>query len=310
MFGLNEIVGPSYFKDVANDQLMVTSRFLTIQGEGPLASRVAYFIRLTKCSLACSWCDAFFDQGDYMSFDEIEADIEAQIDKFYEGNVPEFAKHSSYEETEVEYPNGPNYPVNRTVTRYKRKDIALIVTGGEPSLQKNLSPFLERMSKIFRWTQIESNGTHFLKDIPDSTILVVSPKCAEKDGKPTKYLTPRPEVLERANVLKFVVHDDPESPYHDIPEWAYTWKEQTGRDIYISPMNIYNDLPEKAKAVRDGRNQIDIEDRSTADEVISFWEKGLLDMEANQRNHEYAGHLVIKNGFVLNLQQHLYVSVA
>lgn len=245
-----------------------------------------------------------------MTFDEIEQDIEAQINKYFDGNVPEFAKHYSYEEADYDYSDGPNFPAYALVTRHKPKDIALIVTGGEPSLQKNLGPFLERMSKIFRWTQIESNGTHEVKNIPSSTILVVSPKCAEKDGKPTKYLTVRPEVLKRANVLKFVVHNDPESPYYDIPEWAYQWKAETGRDIYISPMNIYNDLPEKAKAIRDGRNSIDIEDRSTSDEVVSFWEKGLLDMAANQRNHEYAGQLVIKNGFVLNLQQHLYVSLA
>lgn len=287
MFGLNEIVGPAYFKEAASEQLMVTSRFLTIQGEGPYASRVAYFIRLTKCSLACSWCDAFFDQGDWMSFDEIEADIEEQLEKYFNGNVPGYAKH---DET-------------------KKKEIVLIITGGEPMLQKNIGPFLERMSNIFAYTQIESNGTH-LQEIPDSTVLVVSPKCAEKDGKPTRYLTPRPEVLERVNALKFVVSAEEDSPYHDIPEWAYEWKATTGRDIYISPMNIYNDLPQKAKDVRDGRNRIELDDRSTADEVISFWEPGLLDMAKNQANHEYAGSLVIKHGFVLNLQQHLYVSLA
>jgi len=116
--------------------------------------------------------------------------------------------------------------------------------------------------------------------------------------------------LARANVLKFVVNSDPTSPYFDIPEWAYQWNRDTKKDIYISPMNIYNDLPEKAKKIRDGRNQIDIEDRSTADEVISFWEPGLLNMTENQANHEHAGQMVVRHGFVLNLQQHLYVSLA
>ena len=59
MFGLNEKVGKSYFKD-AGDKLFVTSIFYTIQGEGPMRGRPALFVRLAKCNLGCSWCDAFF----------------------------------------------------------------------------------------------------------------------------------------------------------------------------------------------------------------------------------------------------------
>jgi 7-carboxy-7-deazaguanine synthase len=51
-------------------------------------------------------------------------------------------------------------------------------------------------------------------------------------------------------------------------------------------------------------------ERSTVDEVISFWEPGLLDLKANQANHEYVGQFCIENGFKLNLQQHLYASLA
>lgn len=295
MFGLNDIKGPSFFNDAPENSLKVTSRFLTIQGEGPYASRVAYFIRLTHCSLACSWCDAFFDEGDWMTFQEIEEDIEAQIDKYFNGDVPEYARHK--------------FQVNEdlTETLYKKRDMVLVLTGGEPMLQKNIGPFLERMNRRFRHTQIESNGT-YLTEIPRTTTLVVSPKCSEKNGKPVRYLKPRADVLNRADVLKFVVSADPDSKYHEIPKWAHEWNQTTGRDIYISPMNIYNDLPQKAKDVRDGRNRIDIADRSTADEILSFWEPGLLNMTENQKNHEYAAQLVIKHGFVLNLQQHLYVS--
>jgi hypothetical protein len=51
-------------------------------------------------------------------------------------------------------------------------------------------------------------------------------------------------------------------------------------------------------------------ERSTVDEVISFWEPGLLNLEANQRNHEYTGQYCVENGLRLNLQQHLYASLA
>ncbi|MDI1351528.1 MAG: hypothetical protein PSV35_01985 [bacterium] len=46
MFGTNEIVGKSYFKGAKSDELLVTSRFFTLQGEGPFRGHPAYFIRL------------------------------------------------------------------------------------------------------------------------------------------------------------------------------------------------------------------------------------------------------------------------
>lgn len=176
-------------------------------------------------------------------------------------------------------------------------------------LQTNLGPFLERMSAQFDKTQIESNGTQNTA-IPASTTLVCSPKCLEKNGVAVKYLTPRQEVLDRADCLKFVMEANPESPYSTIPDWAHEWAEQTGKPVFISPMNVYNQVPQKAKDLRARTNQISIEERSTVDEVISFWEPGLLNMEENQKNHEYVAKFCVENGYIMNLQIHLYASLA
>ena len=176
-------------------------------------------------------------------------------------------------------------------------------------LQKNLGPFLERMSQRFEKTQIESNGT-IVQAIPESTTLVVSPKCSEKKGVAVKYLAPRPEMLARANCLKFVMNDDPESPYSSVPDWAHEFRARTGNPVFVSPMNIYNSEPMKSKKLRAEKNQITLEERSTVDEVISFWEEGLLNMPANQKNHEYAAKYCLNHGFTLNLQIHLYASLA
>jgi 7-carboxy-7-deazaguanine synthase len=48
MFGINEIVGKQFFKDAKEGELLVTSRFFTLQGEGPYRGHPAYFIRLAK----------------------------------------------------------------------------------------------------------------------------------------------------------------------------------------------------------------------------------------------------------------------
>lgn len=288
MFGKNEIVGRSYFKDQPTNTLMLTSRFFTIQGEGPFSGSPAFFVRLTKCSLACSFCDTFFDKGETYTYDEIFEQADETITEFYKSKnqeVPVWA-----------------LGLNRR--------IVLVATGGEPTLQTNLIGFLERANEVFMNTQIESNGIQFL-DIPRESIYVVSPKCLEKDGKPIRYLKPNSKVLERADCLKFVMSapDGVYHPYSEVPDWAHRWASETGRPVYVSPMNIYNDEPRRAKEVRMENRAIDITERSEVDERISFWELGLLNMEQNQQNHEYTAGYCMKYGFRLNLQTHLFASL-
>lgn len=291
MFGANEIIGQRYFREAKENELFVTSMFQTLQGEGPYRGQPAFFIRLAKCNLACRFCDTFFDDGDWLTFDQIEEKMEKTIDDFYNSigsERPEWTKHSDT----------------------KKKNMVLVMTGGEPLLQKNLGPFLERMNKIFKNTQIESNGIVNQPSIPKETTLVISPKCLEEQAVPVRYIHVHSANLERAACLKFVMEANPESPYSTIPDWAFEWRDKTGRDIFISPMNVYNTQPQKSKELRAKSNRIDIEERSTVDEVISFWEPGLLNMAENQKNHEYAAQYCIKNGMILNLQIHLYASLA
>jgi 7-carboxy-7-deazaguanine synthase len=285
VFGKNSIVGQKYF-DKADDKLFVTSVFgVTLQGEGPYRGQPAVFVRLAKCNLACSFCDTFFDDGDWFSYDELDAKIDAVIHSYFDGDVPEWMQ----------------------VTDSHKRQCVLVITGGEPMLQKNLVPFLEMQNKKFRHTQIESNGTVW-QPIPDETTLVVSPKCSEKRGVAIKYLEPKKEVMKRADCLKFVMNADPDSPYSDIPHWAHEYAQN--KTVFISPMNIYNDEPLKSKQLRVSKNQISLDERSTIDEVISFWEPGLLNMAENQKNHEYVAKYCTKHGFVMNLQIHLYASLA
>lgn len=293
MFGTNELTGKKFFKDAPSNSLYVTSMFFTLQGEGPFSGRPALFIRLAKCNLTCSFCDTFFDDGDWLTFDQLQSKIADTITSFFQGQgkqVPQWAISSKS--------TGPTYP-----------GIVLVITGGEPLLQDNLSSFLEQQVKMFGAVQIESNG------IPDTVVpagvtLVCSPKCAEKNGVATKYMAPSKTILDRADCLKFVMSANPDTPYHTIPEWAFKWREATGKPIYCSPMNVYNTFPQKIKLLRAEKGNITMAERSTVDEVISFWEPGLLDLKANQLNHEYVGQYCITNGCILNLQQHLYASLA
>lgn len=286
MFGRNEIIGKKYF-DNAGDKVFVTSVFMTLQGEGPYRGEPAVFVRFSKCNLNCSFCDTWFDSGDWLTLEELMTKIRSAVATAYNNNIPEWLYSEELD----------------------RFGCGLVITGGEPMLQKNITKMLYAFSEMFNWMQIESNGTsHQL--LPYGTTLVVSPKCSEKNGKPIKYLEPNKEVLARADCLKFVMNANPDSPYSSIPDWALAWKAQTGKRIFVSPMNIYNKEPERAKSNDAIRNDVTLEERSNVDEVISFWSEGLLNMEENKKNHEYAARYALEHGCILNLQLHLYASLA
>lgn len=304
MFGTNALRGKSFFKEAPSESLLVTSMFYTLQGEGPYAGQPALFIRLTGCNLTCSFCDTFFDEGEWMTYEEIENKAYHIICDFWNNRglpvplwaMPTMTRKGEQGETIL----GPY------------KGIVLVITGGEPLLQANLNAFLVRQRHSYKAIQIESNGI-LDTETPANVTLVCSPKCAERDGKPTQYLKPSQTILTRADYLKFVLSADPDSPYHTIPDWAHQWEINLfDKDIYVSPMNVYNDVPQQAKILRltkkDGKLSMD--ERSTVDEVISFWTPGLLNPEQNQKNHEYAAHYALEHGFKLNLQLHLYASLA
>lgn len=290
MFGVNTITGKAFFKYAAADELLVTSRFFTLQGEGPYRGQPAYFIRLAKCNLACSFCDTYFDSGEWQSFSSLLAEADEVIQEFFMQRVlptPAWAQGLA-------------------------KKIVLVITGGEPSLQSNVSRFLEQASPYFHCMQIESNGTSILANLPAATTLVVSPKCLEKQGHVVRYLEPNARMLERADCLKFVMsapEDKRYLVYSELPSWAHEWARKTNRPIFISPMNIYKQEPQQVKRLRDKDQTLSMAERSAVNEVISFWEPGLLDVQQNQRNHEYAAEYCMKHGFTLNLQLHLFASL-
>jgi len=284
MFGTNEIIGKKYFKDAPKDSLFVTSMFFTLQGEGPYAGQPALFIRLAKCNLDCSFCDTFFDDGDWMTFLDIEAAMrEAKFAYWNDREVPAWA-HSN-------------------------ENIVLVMTGGEPLLQENISAFMESQLPYFKAVQVESNG---IPDtvVPEGVTLVCSPKCMEKNGKAVKYFAPSKTILDRADCLKFVMSADADSPYNNVPQWAHDWKAKTGKDIYCSPMNIYNEMPQQIKLLRAEKGVITMAERSTVDEVISWWAPGLLNMAANEANHRYVGQYCMQHGFKMQMQMHLFASLA
>lgn len=273
MFGKNKVTGKKFFKEYANNVLKVRSIFYTIQGEGPLMGKPAVFIRLSHCNLTCSFCDAFFEQGVDMTFEEIVAEIRKELpDGIETGNI--------------------------------------VITGGEPMLQENIVPFIDYVREIdfpVLDFQIESNGMLWVEGIEQRAIIVISPKCNEDaDGNPTTYKHIHPKAYEHADALKFLVDADPNDPYHQVPDWV---NESDAYRIYISPINKYHTVP--TNKIEGELSGDDVKDGELVpDEVASFWEGGLFDMEANRINHEYAGQYALAYGYRINLQMHNYLALA
>jgi organic radical activating enzyme len=283
MFGSNPITGQKAFKDAPMNSLLVTSIFFTLQGEGPFSGQRAVFVRLAKCNLACSFCDTAFDKGEWLTFDEIEQQAWHAID----GQAVE---------------NGQD-----------PTDMVLVITGGEPTLQANLTGFLH--SQMGKWdqVQIESNGL-IERQLPIGATLVVSPKCSEPmlpghgSIKRGHYLKPKPDVLQRADCLKFVVDANPLNAYHRPPQWADQWAYEMKRPVYVSPMNAYQEGKPLTLLKMQQTLAETLTDRE-ATERVSFWTPGLLDRERNQANHEHAAQLCLQHGYRLSLQTHLYASL-
>lgn len=295
MFGTNNIVGKAAFRGKAKNTLKVTSVFFTLQGEGPLAGRVAVFVRLSHCNLACSFCDTLFDQGDDLDFAQIDAKIYEAISNYFSDRgllIPSWLMPKQF-------------PFSH---QYGPYNCVLVITGGEPLLQNNLATFLADRINDFSGIQIESNGT-VDQEIPDRVTLVCSPKCMERDSKPIRYLKPTRTILERANCLKFVMSADPDSPYSEVPPWALQ-RADNGVPVYVSPMNVYLQVPAKIRLLRASKEDVTMQERSTVDEVVSFWEPGLLDMKANEANHKYAAQYALTHGLRFGVQLHLLAGLA
>lgn len=264
----DEIVGPKHYKDLGDD-LLITKIFYTIQGEGPFAGYPAVFIRLAGCNrgdktlYGCQFCDTDF---------RFKAGKRMSVDQVLQAAAESLSKERKF--SMAEGWGGPTLA---------------IITGGEPMMQDNVHKLVEALIGIGWRVQIESNGDRLAPGFAASPLkeahLVVSPKIqAKRDG----YGYFRPEVLARAQTLKFLVDARVDSPYHRLPKMILDGDHH--RKIMLSPITVY------ARPCRPG-------------EVASFWADGMIDTEATRNNYAHAAMLATVHNVRVSLQTHLYLAV-
>ncbi|MCH8267974.1 MAG: radical SAM protein [Acidobacteria bacterium] len=153
--------------------MQVTEIFRSIQGESTFAGLPCIFIRLTGCNLRCVWCDtayAFYG-GKKMSAQEILA------------------------------------AVREMSNRSEGKPVKLVeVTGGEPLLQKEIYPLIDRLLAGGYQVLIETSGERPIRDLPSPVVRVVDVKCPGS-GEGGSFLLENLEHLASHDQLKFVLAD-------------------------------------------------------------------------------------------------------
>ena len=140
--------------------------FHSIQGESTHAGQPCVFVRLTACDLRCSWCDTAY------AFDE-----------------------------------GRKVSVEDVVAEALSYGCPLVeITGGEPLLQPDVYPLMERLLAEGRTVMLETGGHLSVAHVPPAVVKIVDVKCPGS-GEAHRNLWDNLSLLGPSDEVKFVVRD-------------------------------------------------------------------------------------------------------
>ncbi len=111
----------------------------------------------------------------------------------------------------------------------------VVITGGEPFRQEIGPLCVALLAKGLR-VQIETNGTLW-REIPEGVHIICSPKMSGGQYHPL-----RPDVLARADALKFIVS----ATHPDYREVAEVGQAAHGTPVYVQPMDEYDEAKNTA----------------------------------------------------------------
>jgi 7-carboxy-7-deazaguanine synthase len=117
--------------------LTINEIFHSIQGESTHTGRPCVFVRLTACDLRCSWCD-----------------------------------------TPYAFTEGRKMSLDEVLAQVESFDCGLVeITGGEPLLQREVYPLMDRLLDSGKTVMVETGGHMSLEHVPASVIKIVDVKC-------------------------------------------------------------------------------------------------------------------------------------
>ena len=150
-----------------SDTLVVNEIYLSLQGESTFAGLPCVFIRLTACDLRCSYCDTAyaFTEGKKKSLEEICTEVRRLAKPFF--GATSSASPQSFDQGLVE----PASPINNL-------RLPLVeLTGGEPLLQKNSLPLMQRLCDDGFTVLLETSGAHDISPVDPRVRRIMDLKC-------------------------------------------------------------------------------------------------------------------------------------
>lgn len=146
--------------------LTVNEIFYSIQGESTYVGRPCVFVRLTACDLRCVWCD-----------------------------------------TPYAFTGGRKMTVDEVIAEVRRYACPLVeVTGGEPLLQEDVYPLMERLLAEGLTVLLETGGHLSVARVPHGVVTVLDVKCPGS-GEAHRVCWENLDRLRPHDQVKFVVSD-------------------------------------------------------------------------------------------------------
>jgi 7-carboxy-7-deazaguanine synthase len=146
--------------------LTINEIFHSIQGESTYAGRPCVFVRLTACDLRCSWCDTPY--------------------AFHEGR---------------------KMSVDEVIADVEGRGCPTVeVTGGEPLLQADVYPLMQRLLDAGKTVLIETGGHRSIAKVPAGVIRIMDVKCPGS-GESEKNDWGNLALLTKTDEVKFVIAD-------------------------------------------------------------------------------------------------------
>jgi 7-carboxy-7-deazaguanine synthase len=146
--------------------LTINEIFYSIQGESTFAGKPCVFVRLAGCDLRCTWCD-----------------------------------------TPYAFNEGHKMSVDAVLQQVAAYGSSLVeVTGGEPLLQEEVYPLMERLLDSGRTVLLETGGQIDVSRVPGAVVKVMDVKCPAS-GESDKMDWANIEHLGGRDQVKFVIQD-------------------------------------------------------------------------------------------------------
>lgn len=146
--------------------LTINEIFHSIQGESTHAGCPCVFVRLTACDLRCSWCDTPY--------------------AFFEGS---------------------KLTVDEVLEQVGKCGCRMVeITGGEPLLQPDVYPLMDRLLQDGFIVLLETGGHRSIANVPAGVIRIMDLKCPGS-GESEKNCWPNLDLLTKRDEVKFVIRD-------------------------------------------------------------------------------------------------------